>query len=713
MNALSGNSSTTNQSPNVSLTSSATNVTAGSNITLTASASDTDGTISLLEIYNGSTLLGSATTGTYNYLWQNVQTGNYTVTAKATDNLGASRTSAPIAINVTAGGNSGGNNYLINIGGQSNAEGANATSLGYGDNVGVFKTYADANISPSPFRTYSRVKILNETTLEWEAFQPTVNDRANGVNAAIGIADEFERRYSTGTLYLTVVAQGAQNIVEWDYPSGRLYTRTKTVVGRARTLLAQAGISYTTINYWDQGEANVNDTTQYYLDKLTAVFNNYVTDGLRAANDRVILAGFHGYLQNVEQAQNQYVTANSFAKAFALTGLAGNADNLHFSARVQYLIGRVKVWSEIIGSAIALPFPYFSQVPSIASTNVSSGAAGSTVVLTGTNFYSVSSVLFGTAPAIAYTVNSPTQITVTIPANAGSGSQPITVTTPGGRSAARAFSVSGTSTGPTGPIPIFNSALPSSAAAGQSVRFGGGPGDAMAAVTSVKIGGVEAQSFSLHQEGGLNVVVANGTPVGLQQMVATTAGNQTGTYQLTVIEGGAKPVTNYNGLNPEQYSDFVFNGYNYDTVTSVVITASDGLKYTCTNLRFEAGSDTKFLAFVPRNTPTGAGTVTVTNSGGPATFDCTIKAAPAGAPQLFSGAQPNSGARGTTTRISGYFTRYNQLALETVKVGGAVAQWTLGGNYVEITIPQAAPSGAVKIGLTNPDGTSETDFTVV
>ena len=88
--------------PTVSITSPANGATftAPANITVTANASDSDGTVSRVDFYQGTTLIGTATTSPYALSWNNVAAGGYTLTAKATDNLGASTTSAPISITV-------------------------------------------------------------------------------------------------------------------------------------------------------------------------------------------------------------------------------------------------------------------------------------------------------------------------------------------------------------------------------------------------------------------------------------------------------------------------------------------------------------------------------------------------------------------------------------------------------------------------------------
>uniref|UniRef100_UPI00054DB1C3 Ig-like domain-containing protein n=1 Tax=Aquimarina macrocephali TaxID=666563 RepID=UPI00054DB1C3 len=79
---------TPNIDPTVSITSPSDNSSfqEGASVTITANAADTDGAVSKVEFYNGSTKLGEDTSSPYEYVWQNVSAGNYVLTAKATDN---------------------------------------------------------------------------------------------------------------------------------------------------------------------------------------------------------------------------------------------------------------------------------------------------------------------------------------------------------------------------------------------------------------------------------------------------------------------------------------------------------------------------------------------------------------------------------------------------------------------------------------------------
>ncbi|GAB3639792.1 hypothetical protein GCM10027423_04280 [Spirosoma arcticum] len=98
----SGTPPPSNQPPTVSLTSPANNAqfTAPASINLTTSAADANGTVSKVEFFNGSTKLGEDLTSPYTFTWANVGAGTYALTARATDNQGATTASATVTIQV-------------------------------------------------------------------------------------------------------------------------------------------------------------------------------------------------------------------------------------------------------------------------------------------------------------------------------------------------------------------------------------------------------------------------------------------------------------------------------------------------------------------------------------------------------------------------------------------------------------------------------------
>src|SRR5262249_45266548 len=72
-----------------------------SNVTIIANASEIGGSIAKVAFYyNGSNLLCTASTAPYACTAVNAQTGNYTITAVATDANGVTATSIPVAVTI-------------------------------------------------------------------------------------------------------------------------------------------------------------------------------------------------------------------------------------------------------------------------------------------------------------------------------------------------------------------------------------------------------------------------------------------------------------------------------------------------------------------------------------------------------------------------------------------------------------------------------------
>jgi len=93
-----------NALPTVSLTAPAngTLYSAPASITLSANAADSDGTVAKVDFFDGGTLVGTATAAPYSATLSNAAAGVHSLTARATDNLGAISTSAAVTVTVDA-----------------------------------------------------------------------------------------------------------------------------------------------------------------------------------------------------------------------------------------------------------------------------------------------------------------------------------------------------------------------------------------------------------------------------------------------------------------------------------------------------------------------------------------------------------------------------------------------------------------------------------
>src|SRR4051794_26657890 len=78
--------------------------TASPNLRLIAEASDPDvgGSVTRVDFYRGTTLIGQSTDGVFSLVWSNVPAGSYALRAVAVDNTALSTTSAVVNLTITA-----------------------------------------------------------------------------------------------------------------------------------------------------------------------------------------------------------------------------------------------------------------------------------------------------------------------------------------------------------------------------------------------------------------------------------------------------------------------------------------------------------------------------------------------------------------------------------------------------------------------------------
>jgi hypothetical protein len=143
-----------NSLPTVSITSPVSNavITVGSDVVINANAADTDGTVTKVEFYQGSTLLGQSTTAPYNFTWTNPAVGNYNLTAKATDNNGGIKVSDTVKVTI---------NTLPTVAISSPANHAVFTA---GTNVVIDANAGDTDGTISKVEFYQGSTLLGEST---------------------------------------------------------------------------------------------------------------------------------------------------------------------------------------------------------------------------------------------------------------------------------------------------------------------------------------------------------------------------------------------------------------------------------------------------------------------------------------------------------------------------------------------------------------------
>ncbi|TVT37824.1 T9SS type A sorting domain-containing protein [Hymenobacter setariae] len=211
----------TNTAPTVTLAASS-NLVLGKALTLNATAADADGTISQVEFFNGSTSLGTATSAPFQLNWTPSSLGLYSLTARATDNAGASTTSAAVPVLVVIPslvsntGSSNGNGLVVNPsfeqdGAEVDAPTGWLTSVGNGSPTSVDYTEAYGGAHSG---TYHGTHWRNSGAYEVYTYQ-TVTGLANGtyslsawVKSSGGqpIAQLQAQNFGAGTLTTAITA---------------------------------------------------------------------------------------------------------------------------------------------------------------------------------------------------------------------------------------------------------------------------------------------------------------------------------------------------------------------------------------------------------------------------------------------------------------------------------------------------------------------------
>lgn len=319
--------------------------------------------------------------------------------------------------------------------------------------------------------------------------------------------------------------------------------------------------------------------------------------------------------------------------------------------------------------------------PAIISFTPTTGVAGTSVIITGSNFSGVSAVEFNGTAATSFTLNSTTQITATAPVGVTSG--PITVTTPLGTATSLVpFAVIG--------APDITSFVPDNGplAGGTSVVI---TGTNFTGATVVDFGATPAASFTVDSD---------------TQITATSPAHAAGSVAISVTAPGGvgTSTTTFTYLTAPALTTLVPNngpetGGNTVTLTGTDLTGTTEVAFGATPaVSFTVDSDTQITAVAPAGT--GTVSVTVTTPGGTSNgVSYTFVPAPA-----LTTLVPDNGpeAGGTTVVLTGTgFTGSTAVAF-----GATPATSFTVDSDTQITAVSPAGTGAVAVTVTTAGGTS-------
>ena len=330
-------------------------------------------------------------------------------------------------------------------------------------------------------------------------------------------------------------------------------------------------------------------------------------------------------------------------------------------------------------------FTYFAPSTGVTSSPAS-GPIGTTVTITGNNFAGRILVAFGANQATTFSVNSTTSITAIAPP--GTGTVPVTVTTPAGT-----FTSTNTFTYTVPPTVSITSPAPPQGPQGASVVITASAG-VLTGATAVQFGGVNATKFTIDTPTQITATAPPGTGT-VNVTVATANGTATATNQFTYL--GAPTVTSVSPPSGPPAG-------NYQVVISgTSLTGASAVRFGSTPATdFTYNSATQQIT---ATVPAGVNTVdvTVTTSLGTSAINrpgdqFTYTTLPA-----VSGISPTSGPSvgGTSVTITG-----NNLAgASAVKFGG-VPGAIVSNSPTTIVVTSPAGSGTVDVSVTTAAGSS-------
>jgi len=219
--------SAANAAPTVNITSPASgaSVAPGSTVPITANASDSDGTVTRVEFYAGTTKIGEDTSSPYSISWTApTNAGPVSLTAVATDNSGAQTTSAVVPVTITAP------NAPPTVAITAPASGNSITA---GSSVTVQATATDGDGSVTRVEFFAGTTKIGEDATAPYSISWTAPTASGGVNLTAVATDNAGAQTTSPVIPVTVVTANTPPTVNITTPVGGATVTAGTTVSVA------------------------------------------------------------------------------------------------------------------------------------------------------------------------------------------------------------------------------------------------------------------------------------------------------------------------------------------------------------------------------------------------------------------------------------------------------------------------------------------------
>jgi hypothetical protein len=333
-----------------------------------------------------------------------------------------------------------------------------------------------------------------------------------------------------------------------------------------------------------------------------------------------------------------------------------------------------------------------SPVPKIVSVSPTSGGIGTEVTITGSGFMpgkhgKALGVTFNGFPALEYTVNSDSSITVKVPDGASSGL--IGVRGPAGTGYSGTDFTITSGTGPT-----ITSFSPPSGSLGTVVTI---TGTGFTGATKVTFNGTLAQTFSVVNATTIKATVPIGASTG--PIVVTTPAGSTSSPTNFVVN--APSVLSFSPPSGPVGTEVTLTGTAFRGANKITFNDIVATKYTVV-------SDTSIKVTVPTGATTGP--IAVFTSGGTGTSASNFEVTSTQQPSITSFSPP-SGPVNTIVTLTG--THFTGVSLVEFNGVAATEFSVVDDSTIDVTVPALATTGPISVTNAAGTGTSTNDFVVV
>ncbi|MCU6433692.1 Ig-like domain-containing protein [Undibacterium sp. Jales W-56] len=272
---------------------------------LTASATDSDGTIASVAFYHGGVLIGTATSSPYSYIWNNAPVGVYSITAVATDDLGAQTTSSPISMTVGTPGSSDINYIAVQATTTGGVAGAGGT-LNAGISYTVNATSGTDSVNKVELREGNTVLDSISYTVTYKFGEPvnTTRNNARYANFAVGTHQIYLRSYTIGGLQgdspvytVTVTAPSNVPAITLSGPGNGSVYNVSDVINFSATATGAGSATISNVQFFNGGTSiGVVTTSPYNFSWVTPPIGNYsvtavATDNLGVQGTSIAVTG--------------------------------------------------------------------------------------------------------------------------------------------------------------------------------------------------------------------------------------------------------------------------------------------------------------------------------------------------------------------------------------------------------------------------------------